>query len=218
MRVANAISLLASVSNFLPTMAQNKTLTESVTKDGFCKNMSELESHMGKSLKDLFDYSEDVDYKCKCVDTPAFIQTSFTIECAFNYDDNGETFVNSERMVFDLSQGGTYELSQTSWADTYYGSSDSMEVYQVEDGSVTSCSANVCVSCNVCDDKKSIASDCSNLGDLKYTIECSDEYTGAFANSFDFGTIAASNDVGFSMREMSWLAPMTLVSALAYFA
>eukprot|EP00579_Thalassiosira_antarctica_P017479 CAMPEP_0201946212 /NCGR_PEP_ID=MMETSP0903-20130614/54303_1 /ASSEMBLY_ACC=CAM_ASM_000552 /TAXON_ID=420261 /ORGANISM="Thalassiosira antarctica, Strain CCMP982" /LENGTH=812 /DNA_ID=CAMNT_0048489307 /DNA_START=26 /DNA_END=2464 /DNA_ORIENTATION=+ len=163
-----------------------------VDKEEFCQNLTDVESHMTNALMEENNSPYTSGYECACSDLETN-DKSFTIDCSMEARDDGsdgnETF--TEQMVFELKQG-EYSLSQTSWG--WNSSSvtwDSQEVYQLDDGVVTSCKANACTSCSVCEDNKSIAVDCSGIAEPGqwYVYHCGAGYRGSFANTFNFGVI-----------------------------
>jgi len=113
-------------------------------------------------------------YTCSCGKLVDHDQ-SFGVECYLNYVDGGEENVNVQRMKYRLGQDGAYELVESSWGDTYYGTLNARETLFISNGAVTGCAAAGCSPCAVCDDEASIAVDCSSLGDeLGYTRVCAD--------------------------------------------
>lgn len=160
------------------------------TEDEFCKNLNELESHLTDAYKDDSPYGTS-EYECKC-SKPSNV---LVIDCSLTYNGSEKNF---EQIILKANYDGMYEVIRTSWGDTFYGDNNyddkrPQEHYVFDDGKLDSCSATGCKSCSICDDKESIAVDCSSLSpDASYTFECSDGYTGAYANTFDFGDIKTS--------------------------
>ena len=154
-----------------------------VLEDEFCRNLEKLESHMTDSFRDYVSATSD-EYDCKCSKPNDEV---LVIDCSLTYDDDVE---NYERITFKkANDDGLYELSQTYWGDSsYYDDGRPMEIFNFENGKLNSCIASGCKSCSICYDKKSISTvECDLLdSDDTITTECSDEYTGAFANTFDF--------------------------------
>ncbi|KAL7545900.1 hypothetical protein ACHAWF_014806 [Thalassiosira exigua] len=113
----------------------------------------------------------------------------------------------TESIVFESIQGKYVpKTTSTSFNGPSY-SSDSQEVYHFQAGSVASCEAKGCVSCDVCDDGKSIALNCSNHEYFTFQTDCSGNFTGGgvvnlFVHSFDFGAIDLSSGPGTSPTEL----------------
>lgn len=171
------------------------------TVDEFCGSLESLESHLTENLNNLFGGSGYLEgtYDCKCAKNQQDDKT-FDVDCIFEYDASIGGGSNFEKMTFVQvanNEAEEYKLSRTSWGDSLYGESVPQEVfdYDVNDGKLSSCEGNGCASCSICDDDKSVAMDCSTLvpADLAYTYECSDWYTGSFANTFEFGKIIISS-------------------------
>ena len=152
------------------------------TEDEFCRDLEELESHMTDSFRDIVAPTSD-EYDCECSKPSDGV---LVIDCDIKYGDDGD---NYEQITFKANDEGVYELVQTYWGDSsYYDGSRPVEIFNFENGKLDSCKSSVCKSCSICDDKKSISTeDC-----VSYTAKCSDEYTGAWANTFDFGEIKTS--------------------------
>mmetsp|Transcript_29581 Transcript_29581/g.62312 ORF Transcript_29581/g.62312 Transcript_29581/m.62312 type:complete len:320 (+) Transcript_29581:1988-2947(+) len=167
---------------------------EPIGRDEFCQSgLDKLQTHMTKDFEKTMGKSFTTSYECAC-NEQTMDDSSFEVECTFKYNDRGESFVKAEQMKFESNEG-EYELTETSWSHSSRGSLDiPQEVFKFEDGELTSCSANGCVSCTICDDKKYVAVDCSTIGGgLEYSYECSEEYSGSSANTFIFGVIAQND-------------------------
>ena len=152
------------------------------TEDEFCRDLEELESHMTDSFRDIVAPTSD-EYDCECSKPSDGV---LVIDCDIKYGDDGD---NYEQITFKANDEGVYELVQTYWGDSsYYDDGRPMEIFNFENGKLNSCIASGCKSCSICNDKKSISTvECDLLdSDDTITTECSDEYTGAFANTFDF--------------------------------
>ena len=195
---STVIALCLSGAHAVPVASSS-----SVDKEEFCRNLTELESHMTGDLMALNNTFRSHASTCACSELD-MNDYSFTISCSMegtHCDGDADAFVHSEQMVFELNQD-VYELSETSWS---YEDSEvtlySQEVFHLENGFITSCKANECRSCQVCDDNKSIRVDCGNLEEsFDYTIECSEGYTGSFSHTFDFGVIAVEEFIRESCR------------------
>jgi len=169
-----------------------------VDKEGFCRDLTGLESHIVQGSYALNATNNLILVGtvsvCACSDLDSN-EHSFTIDCSVEetYNDDS-TFVAFEQMAFELSQG-EYLLSETAWGSSYSAFdttkeiSIKREVYYLDDGVMTSCEANACTSCTVCEDKKSIAVNCTYDAQWSLTDECSKGYTGSYVNTFNFGSI-----------------------------
>jgi len=170
------------------SVANNCGFKCSVTsRKKFCQDLSSLEAHLTNRFieEGVTDIRSGEGYKCSCSLQPD--DQSFQINCSLEYKAS-EIYINEENMVFELNEGGVYELTQSSWSDTYYGSNLPHEVYNLEDGEVISCQAPSCNSCTVYE--KIIAIDCSNLSNGRsYESDCDGDHTGSFAESYQFGVV-----------------------------
>ena len=106
------------------------------------------------------------------------------IDCSTTFEDNGESYVNDEKMTFKANADGKYQLIETEWSD----SEGNLETYTFENGELTSCTVDDC-SCSVCDDKKTVSYTCD---DDEKTCNSMNPYYGTFANTFDFEDSASS--------------------------
>jgi len=167
-----------------------------VSREEFCKDMGKLETHLTNSFEAFMGTTYPNNYECIC---SGELGLNLQINCSLQYSDGGEVFVNEEKIIFYRVQmpggGGIYQLAETSWNDSSFGSFEPQEVFSLNDGALSSCEASGCSSCTICPDKLSIEVDCGGLqGGLEYTFECGDGYTGSFLNTFDFGVITEEFD------------------------
>lgn len=168
-----------------------------VVEDEFCRNLEELELHMTNFLSNELEETlkESEEYDCECSKPSDEV---LVIDCNVKFQWDDEDYEDNEQITFKANNEGVYELIQTSWGgdlSNYHDGSGPAEVFDFENGELDSCTATGCKSCFICDDKKSIFTfECGFLldPDNTTTIECSDEYTGAYANTFDFGEIKTS--------------------------
>ena len=104
-----------------------------------------------------------------------------------------KTLFGFEQMMFTLTNGeGEYSLRHTSWG---FEKDFPEDMTFLDSGNITSCKANACTSCTVCDDKKTIEMDCSNTYESNYTVDCNVGYTGPLANTFNFGVITSDEEM-----------------------
>jgi hypothetical protein len=166
--------------------------------------MIALEAHLGAGFVGLYgdgivNVTMGVGYRCVCDGNDALLE----IDCTLDYKIEPETefYTSSEFMQF-FSKHGVFELAAIQVIDSSFDAAWNLEAYSYEGGEISKCSAAVeCSSCSVCEDKKSFAFDCSTWVDSEYTIECSELYSGAFSNTFDFGTIAVPANPSVSVED-----------------
>mmetsp|Transcript_3825 Transcript_3825/g.8434 ORF Transcript_3825/g.8434 Transcript_3825/m.8434 type:complete len:268 (-) Transcript_3825:220-1023(-) len=164
-----------------------------VSREEFCEDMGDLETHLKNSFEAFMGSSYPSSYECFC---SGMLGLDLQINCSLQYSDGGVVFVNEEKITFRFDkESGMYQLTETSWNDTSFGSFIPQEVFSFDNGVLSSCKANGCSSCTICQDKTSIAVDCSGLeGGLDYSYECGDGNTGSFSNTFDFNMITEESD------------------------
>ena len=157
-------------------------------REGFCNNLEGLESHIDTGFEGLMGAYFTSTHECICSDLAP--DDTFTVDCIMEGFDGVESFMNSEQLVFGLKEMNEYILMKASWSSQAQDiSSRSQEVITFEDGIITSCEPNGCAYCAICDGKTSIAVDCENIVEAFYRTSCNDGYSGAFANTFDYGVI-----------------------------
>ncbi|KAL7549625.1 hypothetical protein ACHAWF_012892 [Thalassiosira exigua] len=164
-----------------------ETPTESDTLDGenFCQNLDRLEDHLSKSWE-TFDgrtYTSEFECICSGLDDVNSFEVYCSNEIAYESIEYGAVkYVSTEYMCFVLVDG-EYILKVT-----YWGYQDEVgdfgEVFDFTGGVLSGCNVGGCDLCEICPDGQSIQSECVGSS---YT--CVDGYTGAFANSFEFGMI-----------------------------
>ncbi len=108
------------------TMAESANATSihpvsasSSDKDGFCRNLTELEYHLTRGLEAENNSTYGGVYECTCgnpdEEGDGHGNKLFTVDCVINVMDDGKygdgTFLRSEQMVFKLQE---YKLSTTS--------------------------------------------------------------------------------------------------------
>jgi hypothetical protein len=160
-----------------------------IDRDGFCQDLTALDAHMNAELDAVIDhdgYLSTSRFECACVDSGMAANT-LTVDCMEKNDDE---YFSVERIVFKL-EGGKYSLGHTFWGGVdpetgEVGIRD--EVFDWDDGAITSCKGNTCKSCNVCEDGVSVKFACTPSSEV-YNTTCSEGYTGSFSHTFDFGVI-----------------------------
>mmetsp|Transcript_14678 Transcript_14678/g.26524 ORF Transcript_14678/g.26524 Transcript_14678/m.26524 type:complete len:479 (+) Transcript_14678:93-1529(+) len=204
MNLGNTLTILLLPAPFLLLHT-----ARAADKQEFCQTLSSLESHIiagSYALNATNNLSlASTTSECACTEIDES-DGSFLIDCSVEENhvdvDNGyaSSAVFFEKMLFKLKEGGNeYSLSETSWGRDYDSFQQGNafiitreEFYFGDDGVLAGCKANACTSCSICDDKTSVAVDCSvveewGVGGEKTT--CEDGYTGTFVNTFDFGLI-----------------------------
>jgi len=183
------------------------------TAEEFCADLSDLEAHMKSSFEEtVFVVPAENNYECECstpFDASMLVNCdvrygtdvctkpddfALIIDCSLFYGDEDEPTINFEQAIFEKSSNGTrLDLQRTGWGDTSI-TIGIQEFFFFENGSLDECFGrnNSAVGvCTVCPDGGSL-SFCSD--ELSCDIPCSDMYTGAFFNTYDFNLLATPMD------------------------
>lgn len=186
------------------TASQDPTPDSPVHQEAFCQGLGKLETHMGDSYEEMAGMTFTTSFQCSCSEID-MNDKSFMVGCTLEGSTLEYSFVNKELMLFELNEG-IYELARTSWSHEEPGFAvNQPEVFFLDNGTITGCEiVGVCTSCSLCEDGQSIEITCSQeqIGsdaDL-YNQDCSNGYTGAFANTFDFGEIIQPATISTTMQ------------------
>lgn len=201
-----------------------RQLKQSMSPEEFCSDLLAIEKHIAVRWNEYHAKVEEAPpklsgpHKCSCIDLDTPFPEVFTVDCKTETlsSEDGVTpeWENFDRAFFRKGEDDRYILEKTKWCNTNVNDDSDQyceETDVCEDGDgLCACLASDC-SCEVCPGGEYISVACG----LDQLSTCSEEFTGAFMNSFEFPEISADDQSsGAPLVSMAALAAISLAHLL----